>query len=98
MKKIHLKGIDVRSAVKVLLPFYLFTFLPLNAHDWEDQSILQFNREPARADFHHAGEISLNGEWKFNWTLTPDEQPDGFWQTDFNDSSWKTFPVDRLQR
>ncbi len=62
-------------------------------HDWEDQSILQFNREPARADFHHAGEISLNGEWKFNWTLTPDEQPDGFWQTDFNDSSWKTFPV-----
>ena len=93
MKKIHLKGIDVRSAVKVLLPFYLFTFLPLNAHDWEDQSILQINREPARADFHHAGEISLNGEWKFNWSLTPDEQPDGFWQPDFNDSSWKTFPV-----
>ena len=93
MKKIHLHRIDVRSAVKVLLPFYLFTFLPLNAHDWEDQSILQINREPARADFHHAGEISLNGEWKFNWTLTPDEQPDGFWQTDFNDSSWKTFPV-----
>ncbi len=93
MKKNHLKGIDVLSAVKVLLPFYLFTFLPLNAHDWEDQSILQINREPARANFHHAGEISLNGEWKFNWTLTPDEQPDGFWQTDFNDSSWKTFPV-----
>ena len=93
MKKIHLNTIDVRSAVKVLLPFYLFTFLPLNAHDWEDQSILQINREPARADFHHAGEISLNGEWKFNWTKTPDEQPDGFWQTDFNDSSWKTFPV-----
>ena len=93
MKKNHLKGIDVLSAVKVLLPFYLFTFLPLNAHDWEDQSILQINREPARADFHHAGEISLNGEWKFNWTKTPDEQPDGFWQTDFNDSSWKTFPV-----
>ena len=66
---------------------------PNTHHDWEDQSILQINREPARADFHHAGEISLNGEWKFNWTLTPDEQPDGFWQPDFNDSSWKTFPV-----
>ena len=62
-------------------------------HDWENQSILQINREPARADFHHAGEISLDGEWKFNWTKTPDEQPAGFWQTDFNDSSWKTFPV-----
>ena len=66
---------------------------PITHHDWEDQSILQINREPARADFHHVGEISLNGEWKFNWTLTPDEQPDGFWQPDFNDSSWKTFPV-----
>ena len=62
-------------------------------HDWENQSILQINREPARADFHHAGEISLNGEWKFNWTKTPDEQPDGFWTTDFDDSQWKTFPV-----
>ncbi len=62
-------------------------------HDWEDQSILQINREPARADFHHAGEISLNGEWKFNWTKTPNEQPDGFWTTDFDDSQWKTFPV-----
>ena len=66
---------------------------PNTHHDWEDQSILQINREPARADFHHAGEISLDGEWKFNWTKTPDEQPEGFWQTDFNDSSWKTFPV-----
>ena len=63
------------------------------SHDWENQSILQINREPARADFHHAGEISLNGEWKFNWTKTPDEQPDGFWQNDFDDSQWKTFPV-----
>ena len=62
-------------------------------HDWENQSILQINREPARADFHHAGEISLDGEWKFNWTKTPDEQPDGFWQNDFDDSQWKTFHV-----
>ena len=62
-------------------------------HDWEDQSILQINREPARADFHHVGEISLDGEWKFNWTKTPDEQPDGFWKNDFNDTHWKTFPV-----
>ena len=27
------------------------------------------------------------------WTKTPDEQPDGFWTTDFDDSQWKTFPV-----
>ena len=66
---------------------------PQSHHDWEDQSILQINREPARADFHHVGEISLNGEWKFNWTKTPDEQPDGFWKNDFNDTHWKTFPV-----
>lgn len=62
-------------------------------HDWEDQSILQRNREPARAAFSHEQSLSLDGEWKFNWTKTPDEQPENFFLPDFNDSSWGFFPV-----
>lgn len=62
-------------------------------HDWEDQSILQRNREPARAAFSHEQSLSLDGEWKFNWTKTPDEQPENFFLPDFNDSSWGLFPV-----
>lgn len=62
-------------------------------HDWEDQSLLQRNREPARAAFRHEQSLSLDGEWKFNWTKTPDEQPENFFLPDFNDSSWGLFPV-----
>ena len=68
-------------------------------HDWENQHVLQINREPARASFtpfrREPGDMSmsLDGAWKFNWTKTPDEQPEDFYRTDFDDSAWKTFPV-----
>lgn len=70
-----------------------------NAHDWENQYILQINREPARASFTPylltPGDMSmsLDGMWKFNWTKTPEEQPSDFYKTDFNDSKWNMFPV-----
>ena len=64
------------------------------SYDWENQGVLQINREQSRAEHslpqHH---ISLDGQWKFHWTKTPDLQPSDFWQTDFNDSSWHSFPV-----
>lgn len=68
-------------------------------HDWENQYVLQKNRMPARAAFipylsqNGDMQLSLNGEWKFNWTRTPDEQPQDFFNTSFDDSGWKTFPV-----
>lgn len=68
-------------------------------HDWENQNILSINREPARAAFipylNSPGDMkmSLDGMWKFNWTLTPDKQPENFYLKDFDDSRWKTFPV-----
>ena len=77
--------------------------LPLSAlaqhHDWEDQSILHINREPARASFFAYKEqpgdrqLSLNGHWKFHWTKTPEEQPQDFFRTDYDDASWSSFPV-----
>lgn len=76
-------------------------FLPAAAqqHDWENQHVLQINREPARASFTPYRttpgdmEMTLDGTWKFNWTKTPGEQPADFFRTDFDDSRWKTFPV-----
>ena len=47
-------------------------------HDWEDVSVLQINRLPARASFtpyiHIPGDsyLSLDGEWKFHWSPTPE--------------------------
>ena len=68
-------------------------------HDWEDNHVLQINREPARAYFIPFGEckgdrtLSLNGEWRFRWTKTPDERIRDFYHVDYNDSQWTTLPV-----
>ena len=84
----------------------LFTTLLLSAtalswahHDWEDHHVLQINREPPRAYFIPYGEqqgdrrLSLNGEWLFRWTKTPEERIKDFYRTDFEATGWTTFPV-----
>lgn len=83
-------------------------FAQINKPDWENLSVLEINREPARAYFIPfateqqalSGDInqspyfqSLNGSWKFHWVARPEERPADFFKTDFNDSGWKTIPV-----
>ena len=68
-------------------------------HDWEDNHVLQINREPARAYFMPYGvkagdrTLSLNGDWHFRWTKTPDEFIKDFYRTDYDVSSWTKFLV-----
>ena len=88
---------------RILLITLLLTlgwqFPVLAHHDWEDQGILQRNRELARAAFFGYKttpgdrQLSLDGLWRFHWTPTPDGQPDGFHLPDFDDSQWELFPV-----
>lgn len=68
-------------------------------NDWENQHVLQINREPARAAFvpyaMQKGDCSLclDGMWKFHWTPTPTGRIADFFRTDFNDKDWIEFPV-----
>lgn len=68
-------------------------------HDWENHHVLQINREPARAAFipfsAQKGDcsLSLDGMWKFRWTLVPDERIQDFYRTNFDDKDWVDFPV-----
>lgn len=68
-------------------------------HDWENQHVLQINREPARAYFMPFGEqagdrqLSLNGIWKFRWTKTPEGCEAGFYRSDYDCTAWTDFPV-----
>jgi len=79
----------------------LLVFLTLNAQqaDWENQQILQINREPARDAFIGYGNVpgdrslSLNGTWKFRWTPTPAGKINDFFTDSFKDSDWKTLTV-----
>ncbi len=83
--------------------------LPGNpAPDWENEQVIQINREPAHATFVPFTDVasalagrmeqspfflSLNGTWKFNWVPHPDARPTNFFQTDFDDSAWQTIDV-----
>ena len=77
----------------------LWAFAQTEHHDWENNHVLQINREPARAYFIPFGQtqgdrmLSLNGEWRFRWTKTPDERIRDFYRVDYNDSQWGTLPV-----
>ena len=86
----------------LLLSFIIchLSFSPAGAHnDWEDNHVLQVNREPARAFFIPYGQqrgdrtLSLNGEWQFRWTKTPEERVRDFFRTDYDASSWARLAV-----
>ena len=68
-------------------------------NEWQDNHVLQINREPARAAFFPYSErigdqqLSLNGKWRFRWTKTPEERIVNFYETGFDDSHWTLFPV-----
>ena len=86
----------------LLLSFIIchLSFSPAGAHnDWEDNHVLQINREPARAYFIPYGEqrgdrtLMLNGEWQFRWTKTPEERVKDFYRVDYDASSWAKLAV-----
>lgn len=78
------------------------------APDWENEQVLHINTEPPRNTFVPFatiagalnGEItnspfycSLDGAWKFHWSPDPELRPANFFETNFDDSAWKTIPV-----
>ncbi len=85
------------SLIGLLLP--ATTIFAEEQHDWEDNHVLQINREPARAYFiPYAAQqgdrmVSLNGTWQFRWTKTPDERIRDFYRTDYDASSWDKLAV-----
>lgn len=87
---------------RLLLVLFMLPSLPVvsqDHHDWEDNHVLQINREPARAYFipfhQQKGDrmLSLNGKWKFHWTKTPEERERNFFRTDYDVSLWETLDV-----
>lgn len=71
--------------------------MPVN--DWENNHVLQINREPARAAFmayeKQPGDrqLTLNGSWKFRWVKHPDERIKEFYRNEFDDRAWDDMPV-----
>ena len=83
----------------------IFAFIASEAqrvhHDWEDVSVLQINRLPARASFtpytNVPGDsnLSLDGVWQFHWSPTPEGRIEGFEQPGFQcrEGDWNPLVV-----
>lgn len=66
------------------------------APDWENETIFQINREPARASLFPASataQYSLDGIWNFHFAMTPAERSQDFWKPSFDVSGWDTIEV-----
>ncbi len=63
--------------------------------DWENESVTGINKELPRAVVLPAADkqLSLNGDWKFHFVLTPDQRPIDFYKEDYSVADWDTIPV-----
>lgn len=82
--------------------------IPQDTPIWENPEIFTVNTEPHAATRFHFPDMaaaalgdeegspfyqSLNGTWKFTWTRTSLERPEGFWAPDYDVSEWGDIEV-----
>ncbi|MBQ8492796.1 MAG: DUF4981 domain-containing protein [Alistipes sp.] len=73
---------------------------------WEQPEVYAINKLPSRATLipyattaeaamRGASEyvMDISGEWRFHWTKTPAERPEGFWAVEYDDRAWGSIPV-----
>ncbi|MDO5429748.1 glycoside hydrolase family 2 TIM barrel-domain containing protein [Parabacteroides sp.] len=59
----------------------------------ENTSVFEWNQEEGRAYHIPEKHISLNGDWKFFFSDTPEGIPSDFYKENFNDKAWSLIPV-----
>ncbi len=71
--------------------------LPLlgEAPEWENEEVTGINKEAPRASVLPAADktLSLNGDWKFKFSMTPDKRPADFFKPSYSVSGWDTIKV-----
>jgi beta-galactosidase len=96
-------------ATALLLTLASIRAAPLSTpDDWQDQTVIGRNTQPAHATLMPYATIeqalegareaspfyqSLNGDWKFRWVEKPADRPRGFQEPGFDDTGWDTIPV-----
>ena len=93
---------------RLLTAIFVLVAVAAMAQDpyWENPEMFAENKLPARAtlmpypsadEAFARGESSLvkdiSGEWRFHWSATPVEAPEGFWSVDYDDEAWGVMPV-----
>ena len=64
---------------------------------WNDLSVFQVNKMPPRTNVipspADAYLRSLNSEWRFSFTKSPEDKLEGFYLTDYDSQQWERIPV-----
>ena len=86
--------------IALLTTSMMASFVPTDSIPyWENQQVIQVGAEAPRAYFIPYGEnpgdrtLSLNGQWKFRWTKTPEERIVEFHQPSYDCTGWKELTV-----
>lgn len=69
-------------------------------HDWEDPAVLGINKLPYHSTLQLPSKekeckeiVSLDGQWLFRWSATPEQRPAGFEANDYDVSHWDRIEV-----
>lgn len=109
MKSFYSLIITVSSFCTSLLVAAFFPIvLSAQQNIWENPLLFEKNKEAPRASFVLYNALdqmtknvgfqsnlyqSLNGQWKFSYTSTPDNREKAFYNTNLNDKNWAEIPV-----
>ncbi|WP_372753249.1 glycoside hydrolase family 2 TIM barrel-domain containing protein [Labilibaculum sp.] len=98
----------MKKSFYLLLTFAVLISGITNAQDWKDNSVLQINKKPASSLIIPFGTEmeaktknidqspyykSLNGQWNFNFSESPDDRPKSFYEPEYDVSSWAKINV-----
>ena len=99
---------NIKSILFVVLSALSSLFVEVTANDWENPTVFQINRLPARATFMNYPErnaaiqdnyyrspyyLNLSGKWKFHWVPKPVDRPVDFYKNDYDDRLWGEISV-----
>ena len=69
-------------------------------HDWENPSVLGINKLPYHATLQLPSKwkeckeiVSLDGQWSFHWSPTPEARPADFYREDYDVTQWDKITV-----
>ncbi len=100
--------IDTRFLIITFICFLHFYAFSQENNEWENPKIVDRNKETGRSAFILYQDLiaaqtlnaenselykNLNGKWKFNIVKNPEQRPQDFYKTDFNDNDWKEISV-----
>ena len=90
----------MKRSLFILTSLLTLQMLAQTAHDWENPAVLGINKLPYHATLQLPSKwkeckeiISLDGQWLFHWSPTPESRPTDFYREDYDVSQWAKIRV-----